>query len=120
MAANLRASAIVSSLLVLFAIQPSLIDVGFRRAHQQLAKTEYIGWYESKALPHVTIPDSLTQALKLNHVIGLGSGASAAKHVERGWEIPTATLVMAKDFVASLSDSRARKLYQQLIFSLDV
>jgi len=43
-AANLRAARIISDLLILYAIAPELVDSRFRKSHEGLASTAYMGW----------------------------------------------------------------------------
>ena len=121
--ANFQASRMVSRLFVLCAIQPSLVERDFARSHRQLQKTSYIKWYrknaplKSKRGVCALIPDSLVQDLQLDATIGLKRRTDPPLAGERtdGWEVPVEDIVMAKDFVASLTDARTRRLYREIV-----
>ncbi|HEY4244257.1 MAG TPA: dNTP triphosphohydrolase [Kofleriaceae bacterium] len=124
--ANLQASKMVSSLFVLFALQPSLVDPDFSRSHRNLDGTPYMRWYLRGAKQrrvaereeHVfLVKDALEQDLRLNSAIGVERRIGNAIKGEQtdGWDVRVQDLVMAKDYVASLTDARARRLYDDLV-----
>lgn len=110
-AANLRAGKMVSRLLVLFAIAPELIDRDFARSHRNLKHTTYLRWYRERSGASVSVPRTATAGLPLSHSIGVG--LPDAEH----YEVPIHDLVMAKDYVASLTDRRAMALYHSFFGS---
>ncbi len=97
------AAKIVSDLLVVYAVAPHLVDGRFRRAHSKLRNEEYIKWYERRVGKEVGIPKSRISRLRNEHTIGTELPSQGAN-----WMVETSVLVQAKDYVASLTDTRAK------------
>ena len=106
--ANLQAGRIVSDLTIAFATCPSLLDAEFAAEHERLWGAEYLDYYRSRVGKKVAIPAPLVAFLSLEYLIGF--------KYEPGHpiEIGVEQLVAAKDFVAGLTDSRARHLHAKL------
>jgi dGTPase len=106
--ANLRAARIVSDLAIAFATCPSLLDVDFVAEHERLWRTAYLRYYRDRVGQKVAIPGELVDFLSLEHLIGV-------KHEPgQSVEVKIEQVVAAKDFVAGLTDSRARRLHSEL------
>ncbi len=107
--ANLHAARIVSTLVVACGVLPELIDHRFREEHQRLIDGPYLRYYNELAGKHLAIPAELLAHLPVSLLIG--------KHFEpgRSARIDTYDLVAAKDYVAALTDSRARGMYEQVV-----
>jgi dGTPase len=106
--ANFRAARIVSDLAIAFAACPQLVDSDFAAEHKKLRATEYLQHYRGTAGPSVPIQPGLIEILRLERMIGV-------KH-QAGQPVTVVVddLVQAKDFVASLTDSRASSLHLEL------
>jgi dGTPase len=111
--ANFRAARIVSDLAIAFAVCPQLVDADFAAEHSKLRATEYLEHYRraagaSVSGASVSIEPGLIGILRLERMIGV-------KH-QAGQPVKVAVddLVQAKDFVASLTDSRASSLHLEL------
>ena len=102
--ANVRSANIVSQLVILLCYHPDLISVQFRLAHERLYKTDYLKFYRDRVGRHVRIPEQLRGFLSLEYTIGQ-SGIAA--------DVTTENLILAKDYVASLTDSAARSLHSR-------
>jgi dGTPase len=100
-AENMRAARIVRDLLVTYAIAPELIDPRFLRLHRGLRETVYLGWYRQRIGEQIGLPQRLLSRYSYEHAIS----ANLRKQGDN-WLIPTDNLVMAKDYVASLTDAR--------------
>lgn len=109
MSSNLRAARIVSELTVAYSALPQLIDERFRQEHDRLSGSQYMRFYRSRVGRKVQFRHAMISFLPMHVLIGtdhkLGEGIS----------VYTEHLVMAKDYVAALSDSRARQLHRELI-----
>lgn len=105
-AANLHAARIVSTLVLACTVVPELIDERFRAEHERLNNTPYLKHYRSLA-ESVTIRAGLLSQLPTPFLIG-------SRH-EPGADFDTKTerLIVAKDYVAALTDARARSIFQQ-------
>lgn len=101
-AANMRAARVISDLLVLFAVAPELIDSTFSKSHNGLRTTEYMSWYTRKLGPTVGVSGSLFSRYFYDHVIGRELRRQGDNYL-----IDTPNLVLAKDYVASLTNSLA-------------
>lgn len=100
--ANNRAAAIVSDLFLAFAVAPHLIDERFRRSHERLDASGYMDWYRDRVGASLGIPKRRVSKLSMEFAIG-GALTSQGDN----WAIPTEWIVRSKDYVASLTDSRA-------------
>lgn len=101
---NLLAARLVTDLTILFAVLPHLIDPAFSRSYSKLSETPYLREYVHRFGNDVTLPNQLLGGLHLERMIG------NPKNI-----VPTHQIVMAKDYVASLTDSRARRLHKKLL-----
>jgi dGTPase len=107
--ANFRAARIVSDLTIAFAVCPQLVDVDFATDHSKLRRaTEYLEHYRKAVGPSVSIQPSLIEILRLERMIGVRHQAGQPANVD------VEDLVQAKDFVATLTDSRASSLHSEL------
>lgn len=106
--ANLRAARIVSDLAVVFAACPALIETDFTAEHSRLWSKAYLHDYRVRVGKKVAIPAALVDFLPLERLIGF-------KRVPgQPVEVAIEDLVQAKDFVAGLTDSRARALHAEI------
>jgi dGTP triphosphohydrolase len=106
--ANLAAARIVSELTLAFALVPELVERRFREEHERLLNSDYMRFYVKQVGTSVRIPKELFSFLPMYTLIGK-SFSIASDH-----DVPTGSLVMAKDYVAGLSDSRARVFHRDL------
>lgn len=103
---NLLAARMVTELTLLFAALPHLIDPAFYRSHSYLKDSNYIKIYKNRFDDSLTLPKELIGTLHLDRMIdGPKAPTTVATH----------HLVMAKDYVASLTDMRARRLHRKLL-----
>ena len=100
--ANTRATRIVTDLFLWFCLQPGLIESHFREAHRRLCDTKYIKWYLSNVGVMGGIPKRLVEKFCLASTIGIELKSSGDN-----WSVPIYNIILAKDYVASLTDSRA-------------
>jgi dGTPase len=98
--ANLHAARIVGELAVTYSLMPELIEERFRRDYERLNESQYMNWYKKKVGAKVTYP---------MHAV-IGKKYDLAKEIT----VNTEQLVIAKDYVASFSDSRARLFHKQV------
>lgn len=107
-AANFQAARIVAELTTVFTLMPEMIDERFRNEYARLHETAYMKFYTS-VNAKISIPPQLTAFAPMHLMIG--------QKYEIGTAIKTSVeqLVMAKDYVSALSDSRARKFHADLI-----
>jgi dGTPase len=101
-AENMQAARIVRDLLITYTIAPELIEPRFAILHQGLKQTDYMKWYLQQLSDQVGLSEEVLSRYAFRHIIG-------AKLHKQGsnWLVPTENLVLAKDYVASLTDSRA-------------
>jgi dGTPase len=108
-AANLQAAKIVTELTLALALFPNLVDSAFRKEHERLWGTAYLDYYKNRGGNHVSV--SKQQLAFMPHDVMIGRKSSS-----HNWEkIRTEELIMAKDLVAALTDSRARSLHRQIL-----
>jgi dGTPase len=100
--ANLRAERIVRDLTTLFAFAPELVDTRFREVHARLEGSPYMREYRER------VGSSVQLAATLLRYIGTD---------ERACKVPLRHLIQAKDYVASLPDTRASQLHAELLGS---
>ncbi len=110
-AENMRAARTVGELTLLFSLFPQFIEPEFRAAHERLHELEYMTHYTARAGLTLQIQSPLLTFLPVDLMIG--------ERYEPGQSAPvrTASLVMATDFVASLTDTRAKDLHRRYIQS---
>lgn len=106
--ANLRAARIVSGLTVLFAASPGFVDAEFSNEHARLKGTPYMTYYSDRAGKSVVVPRKFVEFLPLDRLIGFKYEPG------KPLSVPIEHIVQAKDFVAGLTDSRARSLHLEL------
>lgn len=101
----------VSDLTLLFAASPGLVDAEFSSEYARLHSSKYMAYYRVGAGKTVLVQPQLLAFVPLERLIG-------SKHnARKPLEIPIEQLIMAKDFVVGLADSRARKLHLELLGS---
>lgn len=112
-AANLQAARIVAELTTAYALIPNLIDSAYRLEYQRLKDSQYLAAYRKRvgSGERVEFRHELLSFLPIYLLVG------SAIEPDEDIEIPVDDLVMAKDYVASLSDSRARKLHSDIFKS---
>jgi hypothetical protein len=86
-----------------------LIEERFRQEYERLNDSAYMNWYKNKVGGKVTYQRELFTFLPMHAVIG--KRYDLAKDII----ISTEKLVMAKDYVAALSDSRAKLFHKQIV-----
>ena len=101
-AENMRAARIVRDLCLIYAATPDLVEAAYRSAHYGLADTKYIRWYENKVGATVGLPKRLLSLYSYEHML-------TAKLQTQGdnWLVPITDLILAKDYVAGLTDNAA-------------
>lgn len=104
--ANLRAAKIVTELIILFTLYQEYIDSRFLKEHERLKTSNYIGFYKQISRS-ISIPDNMVNFLPLNFMIG--NNSNSLKNID------IYHLVLAKDYVASLSDNKCKSLHKSLI-----
>ena len=107
-AANTRATRIVSDLLILYAFAPELVASPFHRLHARLASTDYMKWYIERVGESIGVSRELVSRYLYEHVIG-----KRIKQQGDNLLIPTADLVQAKDYVASLTNGVAEQEHRR-------
>ncbi len=100
--ANMRAGQIVRELTLFFACAPECLEANFVRAHERLWGGPYLAAYRG----------AIGKLADLRAV----PGADAGRLQQLGkTSVEVEHLVLAKDYVAGLSDERARALHTQLL-----
>jgi len=108
--ANLRATRVISELTLLFAAAPSLVDPAFQAEHARLDSTPYMRHYR-RAGEKILLQAELLRFLPLERLIDVKYEPGRPLHV------PLRELIQAKDFVAGMTDGRARALHAELFGS---
>jgi len=104
-AANRRAAKIMSRLFMLYSVRPDLVDPEFRALHGGLRKTGYMDWYRAAtANAGVRIPSEVMQELALELAIDHDDAR----------QMTVEDVIMAKDYVASMTDQRATRVFREL------
>lgn len=100
----MRAARIVRDLLLLFASTPALVEPTFRKPHENMCdpRSNYKQWYVNQVGEKVGIPKQLLSKYSYEYNIG-----SWPEELEDKWLIPIENLILAKDYVASLTDTTA-------------
>jgi dGTPase len=106
--ANLQAARIVSDLTIVFAVHPALVDADFSAEHARLWSKPYLEWYRQRVGAFVNIPARLVDFLPLERLIGF------RREPGQPVKVSTEVVVQAKDFVAAITDSRARVLHTEI------
>lgn len=106
LAINMKASRMVSELTLLFILYPELIEESFRHEHKKICDSEYMDFYKNYKKTF-DLPKELTRFLPFDLMIGFS---------EKDYnDIETEKLILAKDYVASLSDNATNAIYAKLI-----
>ena len=106
--ANFQAARIVSDLTIALAACPQLVDRQFASEHGRLRTKPYLDHYRKAAGKSVAVQPALVDFLALEHMIG------SKYEPGRPVNVPIEEIVQAKDYVAGLTDSRARALHTEL------
>lgn len=106
--ANLKAKRIVRELTLLFTFFPHLVDERFRQGHERLRGSEYIDFYRRETGKRASLTSRMLQSV-------VRDGDNVPKVDPKNPEVAVEDLVQAKDFVAGLSDERARSLYREYL-----
>jgi dGTPase len=107
-AENMQASKIVRDLFLLYAIEPELVDPIFRDLHYGLAATPYVAWYRNQLGRDVGIPKKILTRYSYERTLGVKTRSQADK-----WLVPLKDVLLAKDYVASLTDTSATEEYKK-------
>lgn len=106
LSANMNASKIVSELLILYVLYPEHIYDKFRIEHERLRESDYIKFYKSKK-EKFDLPREFVSFLPLNMMIGF--------NFKKLRNINTYDLILAKDYIASLSDNKIKNIHRELL-----
>ena len=106
--ANMNASRKVSELTLLFTIYEEFIEGDFRVEHRRLNATPYAKFYR-EITKTIEIKKSLLMFLPLDSMIGFKE--------EMRKNIDVMKLILAKDYVASLTDKKIASLHKKLLGS---
>jgi dGTPase len=101
-AESMRAARIVRDLFLVYAMASKLVAQAFRESHRGLAATPYVAWYEQRVDNYVGVPKRLLARYSYEHTLG-----SELRSQGDNWLVPTMDLLLAKDYVASLTDTAA-------------
>ena len=107
---NARAARIVRDIFLVYLVAPHLVEERFQKAHNRLADSGYITWFISKVGSEVGIPKKHLSRFAYEHTIGMKPQAQGDN-----WMIPTRNIILAKDYVSSLTDARAVLEHQKHI-----
>jgi len=102
---NLKASRIISEITILFLIFPEYIDKKYINEHKNLISSEYVNFYR-RFNSKVNIHRELLNFLPLDMMIGVDDRKISG--------IDPYYLVLAKDYVASLSNKRIVEIYDEI------
>lgn len=110
--ANIRAAGVVQELLVLFIFCPEIIDVDFQRSFNRLVeKTNYLNKYRDRVE---------SNKVSIRHELGVRFDGNLCRdsqiEVQAGgliYQVPLRNLIIAKDFVASMTDDQAIRTYRE-------
>ncbi|MFB2652671.1 dGTP triphosphohydrolase [Shewanella seohaensis] len=106
LSANMKASKMVSELLLMFTLFPEHINTQFKIEHQRLNSTEYMRFYREQ---HKTIEIDLRILSFLPLDMMIGFDQNKTKYID------VYNLILAKDYVASLTDKKIKKVYHELL-----
>lgn len=117
LSANLNASRMVSELTILYIAFPSLIDNEFRKEHirldtQNSAYMKFYNSYGSGKNKQIKVNSDIFKFMPMDRVIGEEKTINFANSVQ---DINVYDIVLAKDYVASLTDKKIKKLYANLV-----
>ncbi|EGR0198338.1 dGTP triphosphohydrolase [Vibrio alginolyticus] len=106
LSANMKASKMVSELLLMFTLFPEHINTQFKVEHERLNATEYMKYYRDQHKTIEIVP-KLLRFLPLDMMIGFD--------LKKTKYIDVYDLILAKDYVASLTDKKLNKVYHELL-----
>lgn len=106
---SLFAAKVVSELLILFTLIPKLIESSFHHSYEKLKSSDYIEAYRKRAGSNISIKKELMTFVPFHLIIGMSYAAYT------DISVPIENLIMAKDYVCSLSDYKARFLHTELL-----
>ncbi|MCZ8531702.1 dGTP triphosphohydrolase [Alteromonas sp. PRIM-21] len=106
LSSNMRAAKKVTELTLLLALFPEHIDEYFRTEYIKVRGSKYMRFYEHKHKNQI-INKKWLGFLPLDRMIGSSDRITKAT--------PTADIIQAKDYVASLTDSKIDSLHKELI-----
>ncbi len=107
--ANLHASRIVAELCITYCVMPDLIEKRFKSEYERLNGSKYMDYYRIKVGKKVTLRRDLVGFLPMNLMIG------TRYKVGQDLTVPIEDLIIAKDYVAALSDSRATAFHGEIV-----
>lgn len=107
---NLLAAKIVSELIILFTIIPDLVELEFKEDYLKLEKSNYYKFYKEKLGNQITVKAEMINFIPFHLLIG--TKYPAYQDINN---IPLIDLLRSKDYVASLSDYKARRLHSNLL-----
>ena len=100
---------IVTSLFFLYMTRGGLVEGAFRRTHRQLKETRYIAYYEEQVGGTMfAFPKRLIAPLAIDKMIG-----ADLREEGDNFRVSLYDVVLAKDYVASLTDPRAHAAYTE-------
>jgi len=108
---NMRAAKIVTELFLLYSLVPSLVDERFTVAHQKLWEKEYMEHYK-RCIQYefIGIPARLVSQFFLERMID----GESQRHGDN-WNVPFENVILARDYVASLTDTQATQAYLDIL-----
>jgi len=110
LSSNIFAAKIVSELVLVFTLIPSLVDKRFQSDYEKLRESDYIKAYINKVGPNITIKKEMLSFMPFHLVIG--EDYPPYNDIN---SIPVFQLIQAKDYVCSLSDYKTRILHKEIL-----
>lgn len=107
--ANLHASRTVAELCIIYCIKPDLIERRFSNEFERLYNSKYMEYYRGNVGKKVTLRRDLVSFMPMNFMIGENY------KIGQDLTVPIENLIMAKDYVAALSDSRATAFHREIV-----
>ena len=107
---NLLAAKIVSELVILFTLIPNLVEEEFNEYYDHLQNSDYHNYFKTKLGIQINIKAEMLNFIPFHLLIGTKYPAYQDINT-----IPLFDLLRSKDYVASLSDYKARKLHNMLL-----
>lgn len=112
---NMRAAKVVTQLFYLYSFTPELIDANFLKNFLLLDNSDYMNFYRRRLGDEVGIPKTHLTPLSIEKIIGSELHSQGAN-----WKLPTFQLILAKDYIASLTDSKALNEYRKHIGLINI
>jgi dGTPase len=107
--ANMRAAKILSELLLIVAVVPEIVPREFRREHERVWSKDYMSFYRASMGSNLEIRRALIDFVPLDRYIGF------ARQLDTRVLVKIEEFILAKDFVASLTDVQAELLHQEFL-----